>query len=200
MRTRTIKEYARVEVTSAAALRDWLQVNHAQREPVWLVTAKKAAGAGYIPYDAIVEAALCFGWVDSLPRALDEKRSMLLLSPRKAGSGWSKPNRERVARLIERGRMQPPGLAKIEAAKADGSWDLLKSAEAGEVPDDLAQALAAAGAREGWDALSDAVRRRCLEQIMRAKRPETRDKRIETIVAGARKGVDPLAWRPKRDA
>jgi uncharacterized protein YdeI (YjbR/CyaY-like superfamily) len=184
-----MRDYRHVEVESRAQLRAWLAANHGQAEPIWLVTYKKASGGRHVRYDAIVEEALCFGWIDSLPRKLDGERTMLLLGPRKRGSAWSKPNRERVARLIASGAMTPAGLAKVEAAKADGSWNRLKAAEAGVVPDDLAAALDEAGVRLGWDAFTEAVRRRVLENLGSAKTDATRAKRVAQVVAGARAGL-----------
>ncbi len=189
--------YERVDVTSRAEWRAWLAAHHQQTAPIWLVTYKKAAGDCYLPYDAIVEEALCFGWIDSLPRKLDDLRTMLLLSPRKPGSGWSAANRARVERLIAEGLMAASGMAVIVAAQADGSWDRLKPAETGDPPADLAAALAVAGAVQGFEALSLATRKRCLEFLDSARRAETRLARIARIVAGAQAGVDPLAWRPK---
>lgn len=187
----------RVEVASTDEVRVWLEANHARGQSVWLVTGKKQAGAGYILYAAIVEELLCFGWIDSLPRALDESRAMLLISPRKPGSAWSKDNRERIARLEAEGRMAAPGRAVVEAARSDGAWERLKETESGEAPPDLAEALAAAGARESWEAFSLSVRRRSLELLLAAKRPATRAARVARIVAAAREGKDPTAWRPK---
>jgi uncharacterized protein YdeI (YjbR/CyaY-like superfamily) len=171
--------FERVEVTSRAGLRAWLEANHARNESVWLVTYKKAAGEAYVPYDAVVEEALCFGWVDSLPRKLDADRSMLLLSPRKPGSAWSAANKARVEALAEAGLLAAPGLAKIEAAKADGAWTRLDGVERLEIPPDLAAALAALPtAAENFAGFPRSVRRGILEWILQAKRPETRAKRI----------------------
>lgn len=193
-------DYARVEVTSRAEWRVWLVAHHRQTTPIWLVTYKKAAGNRYVPYGAIVEEALCFGWIDSLPRKLDDLRTMLLLSPRKSGSGWSAANRARVGRLMVDGLMAPAGLAVVAAARTDGCWDRLKAAETGDPPADLAAALAAAGADQGFAVLSLATRKRCLEFLGAAKRAETRAARITKIVAGALTGTDPLVWRPKTKA
>jgi len=190
-----MKEWPRVEVRNVTELSAWLKTNGGQDSSICLVTAKKGAGEGYIPYGTIVETALAYGWVDSLPRALDARRSMLLLSPRRPGSAWSAPNRERVARLIADGRMTAAGLAKVDAAKADGSWSRLEAAEAGTLPDDLRSAFDGdPEARRGYDAFTQATRRRILENLLAAKRPETRAKRIAAILSGARDGRDPLAW------
>lgn len=190
-----MKDYAQVEVTSRAMLRAWLETHHQQNAPIWLVTFKKAAGERHLPYAAIVEEALCFGWVDSLPRKLDAQRTMLMIAPRKPGSTWSAANRARIAQMTAAGRMTPAGQAKVDAAMADGSWLKLAMAETGEPPADLANALAAVCAMSGWTGFSLATRKRTIEFVEAAKRPETRAKRIAKIVAGAAAGVDPLVWR-----
>jgi uncharacterized protein YdeI (YjbR/CyaY-like superfamily) len=91
----------------------------------------------------LVEEALCYGWIENVGGKVDDERTMLLFSPRRKGSVWSKPNKERVARLIANGSMRKPGLDKIEAAKADGSWAALDDVDAMILPDDLAAALRA---------------------------------------------------------
>ena len=135
-----MKAFERVQVESRAELRAWLEANHTRTESVWLVTYKKHVPEKYISWDEVVEEALCFGWIDSLPRKLDAERSMLLLSPRRAGSPWSRLNKQRVAKLQEAGLIMPSGLATIEQAKADGSWTLYDEIEELVIPDDLAQA------------------------------------------------------------
>lgn len=181
-----MKEYERVEITSRDAWRGWLQEHHAQRHSIWLVTWKKTAGERHVPYDAIVEEALAFGWVDSLPRKLDEKRTMLLLSPRKPGSGWSRINKERVAKLIAAGRMTPAGQAKVDAARADGSWAKLDRVETLALPDDLQAALhETRDAERNFTAFPPSAKRGILEWIGNAKRAETRAKRIAQTVREA---------------
>jgi uncharacterized protein YdeI (YjbR/CyaY-like superfamily) len=175
-----LKEFEQVEVASRAELRDWLVAHHTQTESVWLVTFKKAAGARHLPYDAIVEEALSFGWVDSVPRALDAQRSMRLLSPRKPGSAWSRVNKARVERLILSGRMAKPGLAAIDRAKADGSWHRLDVVESLAIPEDLAAALKRhEGGAAYFEGFPRSSKRSILEWIGGAKRAETRLQRIE---------------------
>jgi uncharacterized protein YdeI (YjbR/CyaY-like superfamily) len=170
----------RIEVTSRAQLRAWLEAHHETSGSVWLVIWKKRDPERHLPYDAIVEEVLCFGWVDSLPRKLDAERSMLLLSRRRPGSAWSAANKARIARLIEDGKMAPAGLAAVEAARADGSWSFLDDVERLEVPPDLADALARLPeAAKHFAAFPRSVRRGILEWIKQAKRPETRTRRIE---------------------
>ncbi len=174
---------ARIEIASAADLRKWLAAHHAQKESVWLVTFKKGH-ANYVPYDEIVEEALAYGWVDSLPRKLDAERSMLLLSPRKPKSAWSAINKARVEKLIAQKRMRAPGLKAIETAKANGAWGKLDAVETLAPPDDLAKALrAAAPADAHFAAFPRSVRRGILEWIAQAKKPETRAKRIAETAA-----------------
>jgi uncharacterized protein YdeI (YjbR/CyaY-like superfamily) len=169
----------RVEVKSRAELRAWLSRHHQQASSIWLVTWKKSAGERHVPYGDVVDEALCFGWIDSLPRKLDADRTMLRLSPRKAGSGWSAVNKAKIERLIADGLMAKPGFAAIERAKADGSWSLLDVAAALAPPLDLAKALAATpDARRYFDAFPPSVRRAILEWITQAKTPETRARRI----------------------
>ncbi|MFO1067691.1 MAG: YdeI/OmpD-associated family protein [Reyranellaceae bacterium] len=168
-----------VQVESRQAWRAWLETNHATHGSIWLVTFRKAAGERHLPYAAIVEEALCFGWIDSLPRALDDERTMLLLCRRKDGSAWSKANRDRVDRLIADGRMTPAGLACVERAKAAGRWAFLEAVDALAVPADLEAALAVEpAAAANFAAFPPSVRRGILEWITQAKRPETRAKRV----------------------
>lgn len=169
----------KIEVTSRAQLRAWLDAHHADSGSIWLVTWKRQTPDRHVPYDAIVEEALSFGWVDSLPRKLDAERTMLRLSPRKPGSAWSAANKARVERLTTAGSMMPAGLAMVEAAKADGTWTFLDDVERLEVPADLAEALATnPGSAEHFAAFPRSVRRGILEWIKQARRPETRAKRI----------------------
>jgi uncharacterized protein YdeI (YjbR/CyaY-like superfamily) len=180
----------RVEVASLDEWRVWLAAHHGQVDSIWLVRWKKECGP-YLAYADVVDEALCWGWIDSLPRKLDEDRSMLLLSPRRADSAWSAVNKAKVKGLIAAGRMQPAGLAKIEAAKADGSWDRLNSVDALTVPDDLASALAAAGpdAAHNFAAFSPTSRRGILEWIVQAKRAATRAERVARTARLAQIGL-----------
>jgi uncharacterized protein YdeI (YjbR/CyaY-like superfamily) len=179
----------RVEVTTRAAWRRWLEKNHASAGSIWLVIEKKASG-GKVSYDDVIEEGLCFGWVDSRTRPLDERRYMLLFSPRKAKSGWSRTNKERVERLVRDGLMAAPGLAKVESAKGDGSWTSLDAIENLEVPPDLAAALARnAAAGKYFKSFRRSVQKVILLWIATAKRPETRAKRIDETVRLAAKGL-----------
>ena len=176
-------DHERVEVTSRAEWRRWLTRNHRQSESIWLITYKKHCPSLHVSYDEIVEEALCFGWIDSQPRKLDEDRTMLRLSPRKPKSMWSRLNKTRVRKLVSEQRMTPAGLAKIEAAKQDGSWVVLDEVEDLVVPDDLAKALAKnQRAKRHFDAFPPSAVKGILWWIKSAKREATRERRIKETV------------------
>ena len=190
-------EYEQVEITSRAQWRAWLTEHSGESPGIWLVTFKKAAGDRYVRYADVVEEALCFGWIDGQARKLDGERSQLLLTPRRKGSGWSRPNKERVGRLLAAGHIEPPGLAAIERAKADGSWTALDDIENLVEPDDLRAALDRdPEARWHWDAFPRSAKRGILEWIAAAKRPETREKRVAVTAESAARGVRANQWRP----
>lgn len=179
-----------------AEWRAWLEQNHANDEGVWLITFKKATGKPRIDYEDAVEEALCFGWIDSKPRKLDDQRSMLWFAPRKPGSGWSRPNKERVERMLAAGRMAPAGLARVEAARIDGSWNALDAVEALEIPPDLEAAFAGeATAWENFDAFPRSAKRGILEWIANARKPETRARRIDETVTLASDNIRANQWR-----
>lgn len=181
-------DYEQVTVLDRAELRAWLEVNAERTEGIWLVTYKRSSGRPAPTYDEIVEEALCFGWIDSTVRGLDDERAMLLFTPRKPVSTWSAVNKRRLETLLPSGRMTERGLRAIEVAKANGSWELLDAVERMEVPDDLAQALQAAGARAAWDGFPPGARKQMLWQVVSAKREPTRRARIEKIVSEAEEG------------
>ncbi|MFQ3612217.1 MAG: YdeI/OmpD-associated family protein [Cyanobacteriota bacterium] len=181
---------------SRSEWRGWLEENHTRAQGIWLITFKKTTGQPRIDYGDAVEEALCFGWIDSKPSKLDETRSMLWFAPRKAGSGWSKPNKERVEKLLAEGLMAPAGLAKVEAAQQDGAWTALDAVEALQMPPDLEDALAIYPfATDYFQAFPRSVKRGILEWINNAKRPETRAKRIEETARLANDNLRANQWR-----
>jgi uncharacterized protein YdeI (YjbR/CyaY-like superfamily) len=182
-----------VEPENRAQWREWLATNHSRPNGVWVVLNKKSAPTPNLSLDDAGQEALCFGWVDSSIRRLDEHRSLLYLSPRKRGSGWSAVNKARIARLQAEGLMGAPGQSVIDAAVADGSWCLLDDVEALVVPVDLQAAFAGRlGAAEHWESLSRSVRRAALEWIVQARTAPTRARRVESTAdscgAGRRPG------------
>jgi uncharacterized protein YdeI (YjbR/CyaY-like superfamily) len=183
------REFIKVQVESRAELRDWLHKSFEQTESIWLVTFKKGKGS-YVAYDEIVEELICFGWIDSLPRKLDDTRSMLLISPRKPKSNWSKVNKDRVAKLELLGMLMPPGIAKIEDAKQTGTWDSLNEVDALIEPADLTALLKQNPlAQSYWQKFPPSARRGILEWILNAKTSETRQKRIVETVQCAEQNI-----------
>lgn len=190
-------ERERVHLERRADWRAWLAQHAASRPGVWLVSWRKGSGRPAMTYDEAVEEALCFGWVDSRPGRLDEDRTMLYFSPRRRGSAWSRPNKQRVERLLAQGLMTEAGLRLVEEARRDGSWSALDAVEDLVVPDDLAAALGRRPpAREHWDGFPRSVRRGVLEWIVQAKRDETRRKRVEETAERAQRGERANQWRP----
>jgi uncharacterized protein YdeI (YjbR/CyaY-like superfamily) len=175
-----------IEVANREEWRAWLQAHHEQQESILLVTWRKGTSDRYIPTSEIVEEALCFGWIDSTRRKIDKDRSTLLISPRRPRSGWSAINKARVEKLIAEDRMTSAGMAKIEQARADGSWTRFDELDDESVPDDLASALASNPiAGQYFDAFPPSYRRMVIGLVRDAKRPETRERRIERIVSAA---------------
>lgn len=168
--------------------REWLQKNHQTEPGVWVIFYKKNSGQPTMTYDESVEEALCFGWIDSVANKIDEVSFKQLFSPRKPKSGWSRPNKIRIERLIAEGQMAEVGLAKIEAAKIDGSWTKLDAVEELLIPDDLQMAFDThPPASENFGAFPRSTKRAILEWLTNAKRPETRAKRIDDIATKAAK-------------
>ena len=178
--------------------RAWLEANHATVSGIWLVFNKKSSGLPHIPYEEDVEEALCFGWVDSKPAKVDDVRSSLYYSPRKPKSGWARTNKIRVARLLEESLMREVGLRVIEAAKADGSWELLDSVENLEIPSDLELALQATeGASANFAVFPKSAKQGILQWIVQAKRGETRAARIAETARLAAVNERANQWKPK---
>jgi uncharacterized protein YdeI (YjbR/CyaY-like superfamily) len=174
-----------VQPANRAALRRWLTKHHAESPGVWLVSYTKASGKPQLAYEDIVLELLCFGWIDSTTRKIDDERSALYVAPRKKGSTWAATNKARVELLLDQGLMHSAGLAAIERAQADGSWTALDAVEALEVPDDLATALRRdRSAADRYDAMSKSAKKLLLWSVVSAKRPETRATRIQRFLDG----------------
>lgn len=183
---------------SRAEWREWLAANHSRPTGVWLVSYKKATGKPRIEYDEAVEEALCFGWVDSKPNKLDAERTLLWFAPRKAGTGWSRPNKLRIERMTQAGLMAEAGLAKVEQARRDGSWTRLDAVEGLEIPADLGQALDVyPSAATHFEGFPRSAKRGILEWIANAKTRETRARRVEETARLASRNERANQWRPK---
>ncbi|HEY6057283.1 MAG TPA: YdeI/OmpD-associated family protein [Candidatus Limnocylindrales bacterium] len=166
--------------------RAWLEANHTTARGAWLVTWRPRSGRVGLDYDAAVEEALCFGWVDSTGGRFDDERGKLYFAPRKPRSAWAGSNKARVEFLIAEGRMAPAGLAAIERAKANGAWQVLDAAERLEMPEDLSAALdARAPAAVNFEAFPPSTRKMLLGWVALARRPETRAARIARIAEAA---------------
>lgn len=187
-----IDEYDRVEASDRKKWRAWLRKNHARSPGVWLVFYKKASGAATVRYDEAVEEALCYGWIDSLMKPVDDARYRQLFTPRKRRSVWSATNKARVERMIAAGLMTEAGLEAIETAKHNGSWASLDSVEALEEPPDFRKALNAnKRARRNFDGMSPSRKKQLLYRINSAKRPDTRLRRIaDAVVLAAENRTD----------
>jgi uncharacterized protein YdeI (YjbR/CyaY-like superfamily) len=190
-----LDELQRVEVTSSVDWRQWLQNNHQQKVGVWLIRYKKP-DPRHVSWSDAVDEALCFGWIDSLPRKLDDQRSMLLVTPRKPKSAWSGINKEKVERLTAVGRMTDAGLKVVANAKASGTWHKLVAVERLEMPLDLVDAFVASKtAKKNFDAFPPSAKRGILDWISQAKRPETRAARIAETVEKAKNNIRANHWR-----
>ena len=163
--------------------REWLKDNHEKEQSVWLIYYKKKSNIPTIIYSEAVDEALCFGWIDSKSKPLDEEKFMQFFSRRKEKSVWSKVNKEKVDRLIGEGLMSKAGYEIIRTAKKNGSWTILDEAEALIIPDDLEKAFDnRSNARQYFLGLSRSDKRNILQWLVLAKRQETRLKRITEIV------------------
>ena len=183
-------EAEELHFTTAQEWRDWLYRHGDRSEGVWLVSYKARTGKPAIAYEDAVCEALCFGWIDSTYRSLDDERGALWWSPRRKGSLWARTNKVRVERLEAEGRMTDAGRAAIERAKADGSWTLLEPVEDLIVPDDLAAAFGSRpGAWERWNAFPATAQRAYLLWVYSAKREATRHKRVEESAARVAAGL-----------
>ncbi|MCP4757182.1 MAG: hypothetical protein GY866_40480 [Proteobacteria bacterium] len=172
--------------------RAWLEKNHATEREIWLVYYKKHTGKPRIPYDDAVEEALCFGWIDSIVKKIDDERYSQKFTPRKEKSNWSPLNKKRVDKLIEQGRMTRAGLELVENAKADGSWHKkTPSAMPFDIPAELERALSSnEKAKTFFDVLPPSSRKQYIGWIAGAKKDETREKRVKeamTLLNNGRK-------------
>lgn len=168
----------------------WLEEHHRASPGVWLRLGKKGAGVATVSYAEALDVALCYGWIDSQKKSHDEISWLQKFTPRGAKSVWSKINREKVDALIRGGEMRPAGMAAVEAAKADGRWDAAYDpASTATVPDDLRAALdRSAKARKGFASLNGANRYAVLWRLQTARRPETRARRLQSIVEMLERG------------
>lgn len=166
--------------------RQWLQEHHDKQTSIWLIYQKKRSGKPSVTWSEAVDEALCFGWVDSKKKTIDEGSFMQFFSRRKPKGTWSKINKEKIVRLMADGLITKAGLACIEAAKQNGSWEILDEVEELTIPKDLEVAFnAQPGSRAYFLTLSKSVRKSMLQWLVLAKRPGTRQKRVAELVEAA---------------
>jgi len=177
--------------------REWLHFNHELKQFVWLVYYKKKAGKKTLKWTEAVDEALCYGWIDSISKPIDNEKYMQFFSKRKANSTWSKINKDKIERLHPSGLIAPAGLKCIEIAKQNGSWQILDEVENLIIPADLASALATAPDAEAYfSRLSKSVTKAILQWIVLARRPETRSNRIAAVLQFTTDKNVPKQFRP----
>lgn len=180
-----------ITAVSGEEFRVWLHEHHATADAVWLVYFKKGSGTASIAWSEAVDEALCYGWIDSKAKSIDDDCYEQYFCPRKPTGPWSKVNKAKIEALDDAGRIQPAGAAAIKAAKTNGSWTILDDAQNHIVPDDLSEAFFDRNARHNFDQLSPSRRRNVLCWIALAKRDDTRGRRIQQTADAAANGQAP---------
>jgi uncharacterized protein YdeI (YjbR/CyaY-like superfamily) len=176
--------------TNAQDLRAWLAANCHQSEGIWLRIYKKQSGVQSVTYAEALDQALCFGWIDGQKKAYDEQSWLQRLTPRRSKSGWSKINTQRAERLIESGEMASAGLKEVNAAKADGRWSAAyDSFGSATIPEDFLNKLAQdKAASVFFKTLNKTNLYSIAYRLQTAKKPETREKRIQAIIGKLSRG------------
>ena len=182
---------------SAKEWRKWLEKNHKSEKAVWIIFYKQGSGTPSVSYVEAVEQALCFGWIDSTANKRDEESYYQYFTKRNPKGKWAGTNKVRVEKLIDQGLMTPAGMEMIDLAKKTGTWDALNDVEAVIVPDDLMKCLKKnKKALSHWEAFSPSSKKIILYWISDAKRPETRQKRIDETVRLAADNIKANHYRP----
>ena len=176
--------------------REWLQENHLSKQSVWLIYYKKKSKVPSLSWSEAVDEALCFGWIDSTARPIDDEKYMQFFTKRKPNSVWSKINKDKVEKLIATGKMSQAGFESIEKAKQNGSWTILDSVEELSIPEDLEASFQAnEGSKDFFMSLSKSVRKAILQWLVLAKQQTTRQKRINEIAELAAQKLKPKQFR-----
>jgi uncharacterized protein YdeI (YjbR/CyaY-like superfamily) len=178
---------------------NWLDRNHTETS-IWVIYYKQKSKIPTIKYSDAVDIALCFGWIDSKLKPIDNEKFMQFFSKRKVNSVWSKVNKLKVERLINEGKMTKAGFDSIDIAKQNGSWTILDEAEALIIPIDLEYEFSKQpNAKTYFLKLSRSDKRNILQWLVLAKRQETRQKRITEIVELANKNQKPKQFRGQKN-
>jgi uncharacterized protein YdeI (YjbR/CyaY-like superfamily) len=169
---------------------DWLAKHHETSKGLWLKLAKKDSGIDSVTYAEALDVALCYGWIDGQKGSFDDTYWLQKFTPRTPRSKWSKVNRDKVTVLIKEKRMKPAGLAAVDLAKADGRWDAAYDSQSkASVPEDLQKEFDRNPAAAAFFATLDSANRYAvLYRVQEAKKPETRARRIEKLVAMLERG------------
>jgi uncharacterized protein YdeI (YjbR/CyaY-like superfamily) len=175
---------------SSSEFRRWLTANHRQSEGIWLRIFKKDSGEPTITYAEALDEALCFGWIDGQKQRHDESSWLQRFTPRRAKSGWSKINTQHAQRLLQAGRMRASGRTQIDAAKKDGRWTAAyDSPSNATIPEDfLAEMGKNKKAKDFFESLNKSNRYAIAYRLQTAKKPETRQRRVEMILAMLTRG------------
>ena len=182
--------------TSRQDWRQWLRKNHKSKESIWLVLFRKESYKPTISWSEAVEEALCYGWVDSKRKPFDNEKFLQFFSRRQPKGTWSKVNKAKVRQLIDKRLMTKAGFESIKTAKQNGSWTILDEVEELKIPKDLAEKFKAQpGSADYFLSLSKSVRKSILQWLVLAKRPETRQNRINEIAQLAAQGLKPKQFR-----
>jgi uncharacterized protein YdeI (YjbR/CyaY-like superfamily) len=175
---------------SAARWRTWLAKNHALSDGIWLRFYRKSSATKSVTYNEAVDEALCYGWIDGQGKSYDEESHLQRFTPRRARSVWSKLNTERIERLTSSGKMRAAGLREVAAAKKDGRWERAYAPpSSAEMPPDFLERLARnKKAQAFFQTLNKRNTYPIVYRLQNAKKPETREKRINDIVAMLARG------------
>jgi uncharacterized protein YdeI (YjbR/CyaY-like superfamily) len=170
--------------------RRWLEKNHVSSDGLWLRISKKNVGGKPLTYAEALDQALCYGWIDGQKKPFDELSWLQKFTPRRSKGGWSKLNTQHVERLTEAGAMTPAGLEAVEAAKADGRWEAAYASpkNAGPPEDFLKELAKNKKAKAFFETLNKANVYSIVYRLQTAKKPETREKRMKTILAMMEQG------------
>ncbi len=165
--------------------RAWLQQNHSRSGGIWLRIGKKGSGVETVSLPKALDICLCFGWIDGQKKPCDEKSWLQKFTPRRPKSGWSKKNTQHAERLIRSGEMTAAGMKEIEAAKADGRWEAAyDSFSESKIPEDFIKEVAQnRKAKAFFDTLNKTNLYSIAYRLQTAKKPETREKRKQMIIA-----------------
>jgi uncharacterized protein YdeI (YjbR/CyaY-like superfamily) len=181
------------------AWRKWLEKNHTKENCIWVIYYKKISSQPRVNYSDAVDIALCYGWIDSRQKPIDEEKYMQFFCKRKPKSVWSRVNKAKVERLIAEGKMTQAGFESIETAKQNGSWTILDDAENLVIPKALEKGFKKyKNAKTNFLNLSRSDKRNILQWLTLAKRAETIQKRVDEIASLAEQGLKPKQFTVKR--